>query len=120
MYQPLTPDERALLVSSDPLTQIAIRRLAEHFQMSRTVITRCQRQIRAGNPDVYLIQPPHVPKKPEYRYCARIPAGTPEAKESPLGLDPVSACDDHLVDLKRWQTPLSSIRVTTRRWARAS
>jgi hypothetical protein len=105
---PFTDDERALLVSDQFETQLSVRQLAEHFSSTPGIIKRCQRQIRAGKPDVYLISPPRIRQKIGYRYCAKIVSPHNEAQESPFGMrmHPVSACESHLEDLKRWHAPL--------------
>jgi hypothetical protein len=107
-HRPLTEENRALLVSGQLTTQLSIRQLGEHFKTTAAVIKRCQRQIRAGKSNVYLISPPHVRKKIPYRYCADIVSPHREAEESPFGMDPVVACENHLVDLKRWHKPWTS------------
>ena len=112
---PLTDDERALLVSS-PLTRTE---LAERFGCSVCTIKRVRQRIRAGERDVYLVQPPLLGRpKPERKHFRKSDGAAPrELEEGPLGWNTAAACEDHLVDLKRWHEPLPSLRVTVqRRW----
>jgi hypothetical protein len=94
---PLDGQDRDLLVSG----ALSVRQLAEHFESTPGIIKRAQRQIREGQPVVYLSRPPRERQKVKYRYCSKAAAPPKEAQESPMGLDHVAACDGHLADLQR-------------------
>jgi hypothetical protein len=105
MSAKLTESQRELLVNSS-LTALE---LAAHFGCSLVIIKRLRKEIRAGEPAVYLIPPPPPPRTQTRRHFINTDDAAPsELREDPLGVDSVAACDNHLVDLKRCHTPLSS------------
>lgn len=101
---PLTKDERAFLVSNE----LTIRQMAAQFQCTRSIIERVRRQIRNGVIDVYIFLPPPKPRKTFRKNDTAIVC---ELRECALGMDPVGACEKHLVDLNRWHAPLRSHRI---------
>jgi len=96
---PLTESECALMVSG----KLTNDQLCRKFGAGDSTIKRAQYAIRAGDPIVYLFKVTAASRgensNPRKRYSKKdLPY---EGCESPLGLDPVGACDKHLEDLRR-------------------
>jgi len=113
MSTPLTKSECNLLVNGELTNQ----QLAIRFNCNLSTVKRVKRRIRAGDPVVYLFQPPPPRRPPQRRHFRNADnAGPKELRENSLGsFDLVAACDRHLEDLRAEYGQRQTIFAPTRK-----